>query len=139
MGHGAKPPRCWGVKYLTYQDPEVLQLKYTNARGRARHPYHKLLSACAGTSSATGAGRPRVSATKGVAVVAESEQIAEQALRLVDIELEVLPFRVDYEDGVPKPGAPIVHPVSPRRIHARPTEFGGPAGLRQSGRRQPGL
>ena len=45
----------------------------------------------------------------GVGVAAESEEIAEQALRAIDIEWEVLPFVLDMEQAM-KPGAPVIHP-----------------------------
>jgi xanthine dehydrogenase YagR molybdenum-binding subunit len=42
------------------------------------------------------------------AVAAESEAIAEDALRLIDVKYRRLPHVVDYEEAI-KPGAPIVH------------------------------
>jgi xanthine dehydrogenase molybdenum-binding subunit len=45
----------------------------------------------------------------GVAVAAESEEIAEQALSAVDVEWDVLPFVLDIETAM-KPGAPVIHP-----------------------------
>lgn len=45
-----------------------------------------------------------------VAVVgAETEEIAEEALRLIDVEYEALPTVFDAEEAM-KPGAPLVHP-----------------------------
>lgn len=45
----------------------------------------------------------------GVAVCADTEQICERALRLVEIKWEVLPFILDWEEAL-EPGAPILHP-----------------------------
>ena len=45
----------------------------------------------------------------GVAIAAESERIAEEALRLVKVEWEVLPFVLDPMAAM-EPGAPLVHP-----------------------------
>ena len=45
----------------------------------------------------------------GVVVAAETEEIAERALKLLDIEWEVLPFVLDPEEAM-APGAPILHP-----------------------------
>ena len=45
----------------------------------------------------------------GVAVAAESEAIAEEALRLVEVDWEVLPFVLDPHQAM-KPGAPVLHP-----------------------------
>jgi xanthine dehydrogenase YagR molybdenum-binding subunit len=42
------------------------------------------------------------------AVAAESEAIAEDALRLIEVKYRRLPHVVDYEEAI-KPGAPIVH------------------------------
>ena len=45
----------------------------------------------------------------GVAVAAETEEIADEALRLMDIEWEVLPFVLDYKEAM-KADAPVIHP-----------------------------
>lgn len=45
----------------------------------------------------------------GAAVAAETEEIASEALRLMEIEWEVLPFVLDYQEAM-KPGGPIIHP-----------------------------
>src|SRR5688572_5951089 len=43
------------------------------------------------------------------AVAAESEEIAEDALRLIQVTYEPLPFVIDIEDAL-RPDAPLVHP-----------------------------
>ena len=45
----------------------------------------------------------------GAVVAAESEQIAEEALKLLDIEWEILPFYLD-PDSAMQPGAHPIHP-----------------------------
>ncbi len=42
-------------------------------------------------------------------VAAETEEIADRALELIEVNYEVLPFVVDMEKAM-KPGAPVVHP-----------------------------
>lgn len=43
------------------------------------------------------------------AVAAEDEDIAEEALKLIEVEYEVLPFVVNPKEAI-KPGAPAIHP-----------------------------
>jgi xanthine dehydrogenase molybdenum-binding subunit len=45
----------------------------------------------------------------GALVVADSEAICDQALRLIEIEWEELPFILDWDDAL-KPGAPLLRP-----------------------------
>jgi len=45
----------------------------------------------------------------GVVVCADSEEICDEALKLIDVEWEVLPFILDQEEAL-KPGAPILRP-----------------------------
>ncbi len=47
------------------------------------------------------------------AVVAVDEETAEQAIRLIDVQYEVLPAVFDPEEAM-KDGAPLIHPESPR-------------------------
>lgn len=49
------------------------------------------------------------------AVVAVDELTAEKALKLIEIEYEVLPFVLDPEEAV-KPGAPVIHDEKPDNI-----------------------
>jgi xanthine dehydrogenase molybdenum-binding subunit len=69
-----------------------------------------------------------------VAVVAAvTEEIAEQALKLIDVEYEVLPAVLDAEEAI-KPGAPLLHPEYTKSNIYRGTEtqakFYGPASVR---------
>jgi len=62
----------------------------------------------------------------GVAVAAESEEIAEEALKLIEVEWEALPFVLDLEEAM-KPGAPIIHPeIVPDSNVLPPDPSGGP-------------
>ena len=62
----------------------------------------------------------------GVVVAAESEEIAEEALRLIRVDWEVLPFVIDPEEAL-REGAPVIHPeINPRGNLIPPDEFGGP-------------
>jgi xanthine dehydrogenase molybdenum-binding subunit len=49
------------------------------------------------------------------AVAAVDEDTAEEALRLIEVEYEVLPVVIDIEDAI-KPGAPLVHEDVPSNI-----------------------
>ncbi len=49
------------------------------------------------------------------AVVAVDELTAEKALKLIDVEYEILPFVLDPEKAI-EPGAPIIHEVRPDNI-----------------------
>lgn len=58
------------------------------------------------------------------AVVAVDQLTAEKALKLIDIEYEVLPFVLDPEEAI-KPGAPVLHEEKPNNIIASfGAEFG---------------
>ena len=108
-----------GVKaILRYDDPEV-QGRILNgsyfAQGWARpklagwalKPIHLVLA-----DEAWYEGQPM-----GAAIAADSEDIAQQALRLIHIEWEELPFVLDQEDAL-KPGAPILRPgATSNEIH----------------------
>ncbi len=48
----------------------------------------------------------------GVIVVAESEEICDEALRALEVDWEVLPFVVDLREGR-KPDAPVVRSAPP--------------------------
>jgi xanthine dehydrogenase YagR molybdenum-binding subunit len=65
------------------------------------------------------------------AVAAISPEIAEQAVKLVKIDYEVLPFVVDVDEAR-KPGAPLVFP-GPADQAASAGGGGGPAGVPQTG------
>lgn len=49
------------------------------------------------------------------AVIAVDELTAEKALKLIEVEYEVLPFVIDPEEAI-KPGAPVIHDEKPNNI-----------------------
>lgn len=116
------------VAILTYQDPEVRSLKMTNAGwtdGVGTVSYERMWWYKFRDRQVLGDYGAWAGDELGVVVAAESEQIAEQALRLVQVEWEVLPFVIDYEDAM-QPGAPIIHPaITPTNVLPEDT-FGGP-------------
>ncbi len=113
---------------LTYQDPEVARLKPTNAGwtdavdtvSYENMMWRKFRDRRVLGDYATWAGDE-----VGVAVAAESEQIAEAALRLVEVEWEVLPFVLDPLAAM-QPGAPVIHPEIAEHNVLPPDPIGGP-------------
>ena len=109
----SKAEKLPGVKaILTYDDPEVASLKPTNAGW----------TDATNTVTYDGMFFPHLRDRRvlsdhvfwagdeaGVVVAAESEEIAERALRLIDIEWEVLPFVLDPMEAM-RPDAPVIHP-----------------------------
>ena len=62
----------------------------------------------------------------GVVVAAETEAVAEEALRLIRVDWEVLPFVLDPFEAM-RPGAPVVHPeIAPGNVLPE-DPVGGPA------------
>ena len=113
---------------LTYRDPEVARLKPTNAGwtdavdtvSYDKMMWHKFRDRRVLGDYATWAGDE-----VGVALAADTEQIAEQALRLVEIEWEQLPFVLDPLEAM-QPGAPVVHPEIAEHNVLPPDPVGGP-------------
>jgi CO/xanthine dehydrogenase Mo-binding subunit len=96
---------------LTFQDPEIAAMKptqsgwspfYTNCYDRMLWPNTKDRRILDSTVRWVGD-------EAGVVVAAESPEIAEEALRLLEIDWEVLPFVMEPQEAM-KPGAPIIHP-----------------------------
>ena len=118
-----------GVKaILTYRDPEVARLKPTNAGwtdavdtvSYDNMMWRKFRDRRVLGDYATWAGDE-----VGVAIAAESEMIAEQALRLVEVEWEELPFVLDPREAM-QPGAPVIHPQIAAQNVLPPDPIGGP-------------
>jgi len=100
------------VGILKYTDPEIAKLKMTNAcwtDGTATQDQKRGFTYGNLDRKILGDHAHWMGDELGVAIAAESIEIAEEALKLVDIEWEVLPFVVKMEDAA-KPEAPIVHP-----------------------------
>jgi len=117
-----------GVKaVLTYLDPEVARLKPTNAGwtdavdtvSYDHMMWHRFRDRRVLGDYGTWAGDE-----VGVAIAADSEAIAEQALRLVEVEWEPLPFVFDPLEAM-KPGAPLLHPEIAEHNVLPPDPIGG--------------
>lgn len=96
---------------LRYDDPEILALKVTTHgwTDTAITPYKRdTIDRFWDRRFLSNTAR-WVGDQMGVAVAAETPEIAEQALKLVDIVWEERPFVLTMEDSK-KPGAPILHP-----------------------------
>ena len=109
-----------GVKaVLTYKDPEVAALEPTSAGWTdgvdtvsfKRMMWRKFRDRRVLSDTACWVGDEA-----GVAVAAETEDIAEEALRRLDVEWEVLPFVLDPVKAM-EPGAPALHPgIAPNNV-----------------------
>ncbi|HEY3353964.1 MAG TPA: molybdopterin cofactor-binding domain-containing protein [Polyangia bacterium] len=104
---------------LTYQDPEVAVLKPTSAGwtdGVDTVSYDKMMWGAFRDRRVLGDYACWVGDEVGAVVAAESEVIAEEALRLLAVEWEVLPFVLDAGAAM-QPGAPLLHPaIAPRNV-----------------------
>jgi len=100
------------VDVLTFEDPDVASLKLTNAGwtdGVDTLSYERMMWRGFRDRRVLGSHARWVGDEVGAVVAAESEGIAEEALRLIKVDWEVLPFVLDAVDAM-APGAPIVHP-----------------------------
>ena len=120
---------------LTYQDPEVKKLKVTNAGwtdGVDILSYERMMWYPMRDRRVIGDCARWVGDEVGLVVAADTEAIAEEALRLVKIEWEVLPFVLDPIEAM-KEGAPSVHPEL-RETNVLPEDpVGGPDVFLQKG------
>ena len=125
----SKAAQLPGVKaILTYRDPEVARLKPTNAGwtdavdtvSYENMMWRKFRDRRVLGDYATWAGDE-----VGVAIAAESELIAEQALRLVEVKWEALSFVLDPLSAM-EPGAPVIHPEIAAHNVLPPDPVGGP-------------
>ena len=118
-----------GVKaILTYQDPEVARLRPTNAGWTDAVDtvsYDKMMWTKFRDRRVLGDYGTWAGDELGVVVAAESEMIAEQALRLLEVKWEQLPFVLDPLDAM-KPGAPVLHPQIAEHNVLPPDPVGGP-------------
>jgi len=118
-----------GVKaILTYQDPEVVRLRPTNAGWTDAVDtvsYDKMMWTKFRDRRVLGDYGTWAGDELGVVVAAESEMIAEQALRLLEVQWEPLPFVLDPLDAM-KPGAPVLHPQIAEHNVLPPDPVGGP-------------
>ena len=118
-----------GVKaILTYQDPEVMRMKPTNAGWTDAVDtvsYDGMMWRKFRDRRILGDYAAWAGDEVGVAIAAESEQIAEQALRLVEVDWEVLPFVLDPLKALQQ-GAPVIHPEITQTNVLPPDPIGGP-------------
>ena len=107
------------VGILTYRDPEVAALKPTNAGwtdGVDTVSYDGMMWRRFRDRRVLGDYACWVGEELGAVVAAESEEIAEEAIRLIEVDWEVLPFVLDAYEAM-KPGAPVVHPdIAPDNV-----------------------
>jgi xanthine dehydrogenase molybdenum-binding subunit len=118
-----------GVKaILTYQDPEVARTKPTNAGWTDAVDtvsYDGMMWRKFRDRRILGDYAAWAGDEVGVAIAAETEQIAEQALKLVEVDWEVLPFVLDPLTAM-KPDAPVIHPQIASHNVLPPDPIGGP-------------
>lgn len=118
-----------GVKaILTYQDAEMKRMRPTNAGWTDAVDtvsYEGMMWRKFRDRRVLGDYAAWAGDEVGVAIAAESEQIAEQALKLVDVEWEVLPFVMDPLTAM-QPGAPVIHPEISANNVLPPDPVGGP-------------
>jgi len=107
------------VDILTFSDPEVARLKPTSAGwtdGVDTVSYDRMMWRNFRDRRVLDDHVCWVGDEAGVVVAAESESIAEEALRLIRVDWEVLPFVLDPAEAV-QPGAPVVHPeIAPGNV-----------------------
>jgi len=107
------------VDILTYADPEVAALKPTSAGwtdGVDTVSYERMMWRRFRDRRVLGDRVHWVGDEAGVVVAAESEAAAEEALRQIVVDWEVLPFVLDPYEAM-RPGAPAVHPeVAPGNV-----------------------
>jgi len=115
------------VGVIKYSDPEVASLKTTSSSWTdATNTIDRRRSWSILDRKVLGDTARWVGDEVGVAIAAETQEIVEEALKLVDIQWEVLPFVVRLEDAI-KPGAPLVHPeINPESNYTPYREFSGP-------------
>jgi CO/xanthine dehydrogenase Mo-binding subunit len=109
----SKAEKLPGVKaILTYKDPEVASLRATNAGwtdGVDTVSYDRMMWGHFRDRRVLGDHACWATDEVGAVVAAETEEIAEEALKLIVVDWEVLPFVLDPVKAM-KPGAPIIHP-----------------------------
>jgi xanthine dehydrogenase molybdenum-binding subunit len=117
------------VAILTFKDPEVARLKPTSAGwtdGVDTVSYDRMMWRRFRDRRVLSDHVCWVGDEAGVVVAAESEAVAEEALRLIRVDWEVLPFVLDPLEAM-RPDAPVVHPeIAPGNVLPEDS-VGGPA------------
>ena len=118
-----------GVKaILTFQDAEVKRLKPTNAGWTDAVDtvsYEGMMWGKFRDRKVLGDYAAWAGDEVGVAIAAESEQIAEQALKLLEIDWDILPYVMDPLKSM-QPDAPVIHPEITQTNILPPDPRGGP-------------
>ncbi len=96
---------------LTYADPKVASLKITSNAWTSvpTTPYDRYTMLRYSDRRVLGDHVRWVGDEAGVVVAAESEETADEALKLVEVEWEVLPFVLDPQQAMEQ-GSPVIHP-----------------------------
>ncbi len=100
------------VCVMTYKDPEFTSLKPTNAGwtdGVDTVSYDGKMWSKFNDRRVLGDYACWVTDEVGAVVAAKTEEIAEEALRLIEVDWEVFPFVLDPIKAM-EPGAPVIHP-----------------------------
>jgi CO/xanthine dehydrogenase Mo-binding subunit len=112
---------------MTYKDPEFASLKMTSAGWTDAVDtvtWDRIMFQCR-DRRVLGESASWVGDEMGIAVAAETEEIASEALRLVKIDWEVRPFVLDARQGMQK-DAPLVHPDFTKSNVLAPDPVSGP-------------
>jgi len=115
------------VSIMTYKDPEFTSLRPTNAGwtdGVDTVSYDGKMWSEFNDRRVLGDYACWVTDEVGAVVAAESEEIADEALRLIEVDWEVLPFVLDPIEAM-KPGAPLIHPEMTKTNVLPPEKMGG--------------
>jgi len=113
---------------LRYDDPEVAALKPTTNAWTSFNTvaYDTMYYPTYRDRKVLGDKAHWVGDEVGVVVVAETEKIAEEALKRVEVQWEELPFVLDPGEAM-KPGAPVIHPeINPSGNTLPPEDLCGP-------------
>jgi len=113
---------------LRYDEPQVAGLKATSAGwtdGVDTVSYETMMWRRYRDRRVLGDYACWVGDEVGAVVAAETEAIAEEAIRLLKVDWEVLPFVLDAKDAM-QPGAPVLHPeIAPQNVMPE-DQVGGP-------------
>ncbi len=115
------------VCVMTYKDPEFTSLKPTNAGwtdGVDTVSYDGKMWSKFNDRRVLGDYACWVTDEVGAVVAAKTEEIAEEALRLIEVDWEVFPFVLDPIKAM-EPGAPVIHPDMTENNILPPENMGG--------------
>ena len=117
ISEAEKSPGVMGI--LTYKDPEVVAMRATNAGwtdGVDTVSYDTMMWKRFRDRRVLGDHACWATDEVGAVVAAQTEEQAQEAVSLIKVEWEELPFVLDPIEAM-KPGAPVIHPeISPNNI-----------------------